>query len=67
MHDGDVLEFGGGAEILAVTGHTEGSIAVHLPRKGVLITGDPIATVGADMHGTFNQDRARAVGSFRRD
>lgn len=34
--DGDVLAFGGGAEILAIPGHTEGSIAIHLtPRHAV--------------------------------
>jgi glyoxylase-like metal-dependent hydrolase (beta-lactamase superfamily II) len=64
--DGDVLDFGGGAEVLAVPGHTEGSIAIHLPRHGVLFTGDTIANVGTVMLGTFNQDRARTVASFRR-
>ena len=66
LHDGDVLDFGGGAEILAVPGHTEGSIAVYLPRHRVLFTGDTIANVGTVMLGTFNQDRVRAVESFRR-
>jgi glyoxylase-like metal-dependent hydrolase (beta-lactamase superfamily II) len=64
--DGDVLDFGGGAEILAIPGHTEGSIAIHLPRHGVLFTGDTIANVGSVMLGTFNQDRAQTVASFRR-
>ncbi|ULE32806.1 MBL fold metallo-hydrolase [Mycobacterium sp. IDR2000157661] len=66
LHDGDLLDFGGGAEILAIPGHTEGSIAVHLPQHGVLLTGDTIANVGSLMLGTFNQDRARTVESFRR-
>ena len=57
-----MLDFGGGAEILAIPGHTEGSIAIHLPRHGVLFTGDTIANVGAVMLGTFNQDRAQTVG-----
>ncbi|KUI18471.1 MBL fold metallo-hydrolase [Mycolicibacterium acapulense] len=64
--DGDMLDFGGGAEILSIPGHTEGSIAIHLPRYGVLLTGDTIANVGTLMLGTFNQDRARTVASFRR-
>ncbi|MDT5282610.1 MAG: hypothetical protein QOJ20_3805 [Mycobacterium sp.] len=64
--DGDVLDFGGGAKVLAIPGHTEGSIAIHLPRHGVLFTGDTIANVGAVMLGTFNQDRAQTVASFRR-
>jgi glyoxylase-like metal-dependent hydrolase (beta-lactamase superfamily II) len=64
--DGDVLDFGGGAEILAIPGHTEGSIAIHLPRYGVLFTGDTIANVGTVMLGTFNQDRTQTVASFQR-
>jgi glyoxylase-like metal-dependent hydrolase (beta-lactamase superfamily II) len=64
--NGDVLDFGGGAEILAIPGHTQGSIAIHLPRHGVLLTGDTIANVSKLMLGTFNQDRAQAVASFRR-
>jgi glyoxylase-like metal-dependent hydrolase (beta-lactamase superfamily II) len=66
LHDGDVLDFGGGAEILAIPGHTEGSIAIHLPRHGVLFAGDTIANVGTVTLGTFNQDRVRTVESFKR-
>jgi glyoxylase-like metal-dependent hydrolase (beta-lactamase superfamily II) len=66
LHDGDVLDFGGGAEILSVPGHTDGSIALHLPRHGVLFTGDTIANVGTVMLGVFNQDRAQTVASFKR-
>jgi glyoxylase-like metal-dependent hydrolase (beta-lactamase superfamily II) len=66
LQDGDVLDFGDGAEILAIPGHTEGSIAIHLPRHGVLFTGDTIANVGSVMLGTFNQDKARTVASFQR-
>jgi glyoxylase-like metal-dependent hydrolase (beta-lactamase superfamily II) len=66
LRDGDVLDFGGGAEVLSIPGHTEGSIAIHLPQHDVLFTGDTIANVGAVMLGTFNQDRARTVASFQR-
>ena len=66
LYDGDVLDFGGGAEILAIPGHTDGSIAIHLPSRGVLFTGDTIANVGTVMLGTFNQDRAQTVASFAR-
>ncbi len=66
LHDGDVLDFGGGAHVLEIPGHTEGSIAIHLPSYGVLFTGDTIANVGAVMLGVFNQDRARTVASFQR-
>jgi len=66
LHDGDVLDFGGGAEVLAIPEHTEGSIAIHLPQHGVLFTGDIIANVGTVMLGTFNQDKARTVASVQR-
>jgi glyoxylase-like metal-dependent hydrolase (beta-lactamase superfamily II) len=66
LSDGDVLDFGGGAHVLAIPGHTEGSIAVHLPEHGVLFAGDTIANVGSVMLGTFNQDRSRTVTSFQR-
>ncbi|OBG94925.1 MBL fold metallo-hydrolase [Mycobacterium sp. E136] len=66
LRDGDILDFGGGAEVLSIPGHTEGSIAIHLPQHGVLLTGDTIANIGTLMLGTFNQDRARTVESFRR-
>jgi glyoxylase-like metal-dependent hydrolase (beta-lactamase superfamily II) len=66
LTDGDVLNFGGGAHVLAIPGHTEGSIAVHLPEHGVLFAGDTIANVGSVMLGVFNQDRARTIASFKR-
>ena len=66
LADGDVLDFGGGAEVLAIPGHTEGSIALHLPHHRVLFTGDTVANVEALMLGVFNQDRARTVASFHR-
>lgn len=66
LHDGEVLDFGGGAQVLAIPGHTEGSIAIHLPQHGVLFTGDTIADVGTVMLGAFNQDKARTVASVRR-
>ncbi|MEU3553270.1 MBL fold metallo-hydrolase [Streptomyces fragilis] len=66
VEDGDVLEFGGGAVVVAVPGHTDGSIALHLPGPRVLFTGDAVANVGRTMLGVFNTDRARAVGSLRR-
>lgn len=62
---GEILPFGGGAEIIAAPGHTAGSIAVYLPRDRVLFSGDTIANVGGVMLGTFNQDRATTVESFR--
>jgi glyoxylase-like metal-dependent hydrolase (beta-lactamase superfamily II) len=66
LSDGDVLDFGGGAQILAIPGHTEGSIAVYLPEHGVLFAGDTVANVGSVTLGVFNQDRASTVASFQR-
>ncbi|MEV0108723.1 MBL fold metallo-hydrolase [Nocardia sp. NPDC050799] len=59
LHDGDILEFGGGAEVVEIPGHTAGSIALHLPRYRVLFTGDTLANVrGVTMPGVFNLDSA---------
>jgi len=66
--EGDVLDFAGGARIVEVTGHTPGSIAIHLPQHGVVFTGDA-AAAGPDGHvmqGVFNADRARAASSFQK-
>ncbi|MEW1862473.1 MBL fold metallo-hydrolase [Streptomyces sp. NPDC088194] len=66
VDDGDLLDFGGGAVVVAVPGHTDGSIALHLPGPGVLFTGDAVANAGRTMLGVFNTDRARAVASLHR-
>ncbi|UNS99850.1 MBL fold metallo-hydrolase [Streptomyces tubbatahanensis] len=66
VEDGDVLDFGGGAAVVAVPGHTDGSIALHLPRARTLFTGDAVANVGRIMLGVFNTDRARAIESLHR-
>lgn len=66
--DDDVLDFGGGARLVSARGHTAGSVGVHLPRHGVLFTGDAVAA--APGHGVLlgvgNQDRDEAVASFHR-
>lgn len=66
LEDGDELDFGGGARVVHAPGHTDGSIAVHLPRHGVLFVGDTIASVGGIMLGVLNVDRERAQESMRR-
>ncbi len=69
LHDGDVIDFGGGATVLATPGHTPGSIALHLPAHRVLFTGDVVANVrGYTMAGAFNVDSdavARQVAKLR--
>ncbi|MFE9776507.1 MBL fold metallo-hydrolase [Streptomyces sp. NPDC005931] len=66
LKDGDELAFGGGAVVIAVPGHTDGSIALHLPGPGVLFAGDAVANVGQTMLGVFNTDRSRAIESLHR-
>ncbi|MEU8761364.1 MBL fold metallo-hydrolase [Streptomyces sp. NPDC048659] len=66
LADGEVLDFGDGAVVLHTPGHTPGSLAVHLPCHGVLLTGDTVATVQGVTFGVFHVDRALAMESMRR-
>ncbi|BAU81526.1 metallo-beta-lactamase-like protein [Streptomyces laurentii] len=66
LADGEVLDFGDGAVVVHTPGHTPGSLAVHLPRHGVLFTGDTVASVPDVMFGVFHVDRAAALASMRR-
>jgi len=67
LEDGDVIDFGGGAEVLALPGHTAGSIAIHLPEQGVLFTGDTMAEhAGEVIVGVFNLDHIETARSVRR-
>ncbi|MFE6184895.1 MBL fold metallo-hydrolase [Streptomyces sp. NPDC056465] len=66
LEDGDELPFGDGARVVHSPGHTPGSIGVHLPRHGVLFTGDSVAGVGRVMPGVFNTDHAQARSSVAR-
>jgi glyoxylase-like metal-dependent hydrolase (beta-lactamase superfamily II) len=69
LADGDVLDFGGGARVLHVPGHTDGSIALFLAGEGVLFTGDTVAASPVDgsvMPGVFNLDRPRLLASLSR-
>ncbi|MFE5714834.1 MBL fold metallo-hydrolase [Streptomyces sp. NPDC056501] len=66
VEDGEELGFGDGAVVVHVPGHTPGSLAVHLPRHGVLFTGDTVASVPDVMFGVFHVDRALALDSMRR-
>ena len=68
LEDGDVLDFAGGARVVATPGHTAGSIAVHLPALRVLFTGDTAANPAgaAPMFGVFHRERRRAFAALRR-
>jgi glyoxylase-like metal-dependent hydrolase (beta-lactamase superfamily II) len=52
----DVLEFGGGAEVLAIPDHSAGSIAVHLPAHRLMFTGDAVANFGGVILGSRRPD-----------
>jgi len=63
--DGDVLDFAGGARVVAVPGHTPGSVALYLPAADALLTGDAVAEFeGQVILGVFNTDRAAARRSL---
>lgn len=63
--DGDVLEFAGGAQVIAVPGHTPGSIALYLPAAEAVLTGDAVAGFnGQVILGVFNIDREAAMNSL---
>ncbi|MEE1755335.1 MBL fold metallo-hydrolase [Streptomyces sp. SP18CS02] len=65
LEDGDELGFGDGARVVHTPGHTDGSVAIHLPHHGVLFTGDTVASVGEVQLGVFHVDRERARTSMR--
>ncbi|MEU0110839.1 MBL fold metallo-hydrolase [Streptomyces sp. NPDC006251] len=69
LSGGEVLEVGGGAHVVHVPGHTRGSIALHLPRHGVLFTGDTVAASPVDgsvIPGVFNLDRGQVLAACGR-
>lgn len=69
VSDGDALDFGGRARVVHVPGHTDGSIALHLPEYGVLFTGDTIAASPVDgsvKPGVFNLDRSQVLAASHR-
>jgi glyoxylase-like metal-dependent hydrolase (beta-lactamase superfamily II) len=65
---GEELDFGDGARVVSIPGHTDGSIAIHLPAHGVLFAGDTVAWAEGMgiIPGVFNVDRAALLDSFRR-
>lgn len=61
VSEGDRIDDGREVRILAVPGHTPGSIALLLPDHGLLLTGDTVAEhQGAVVLGPFNVDREGA-------
>lgn len=67
VRDGDVLDFAGGARVVAAPGHTPGSIGLYLPAANAVLTGDAVAEFhGQVIVGVFNVDRPAAVASVLR-
>ncbi|MGW7417698.1 MBL fold metallo-hydrolase [Streptomyces sp. NPDC054863] len=66
LEDADLLGFGGGARIVHAPGHTDGSLAVHLPHHGVLFTGDAVAATDEVVLGVLNVDPEQALATMRR-
>ena len=58
LKDGDTI---GGFEVIAVPGHTDGSLALWRPRDRVLISGDALLT---DRHGAEPPPRQGAAGDY---
>ena len=53
--------------MIGAPGHTDGSIAVHIPSQRLLFTGDSVAATpsGQVILGPFNVDRPQAIETFR--
>lgn len=68
LEDGDSIAMGDDdAIVVHLPGHTEGSIALYLPSRGLLFTGDAAASMGKrPIVGVFNIDPKRARESFKR-
>lgn len=71
LEDGDEIELDGGARVLHVPGHTQGSIAIYLPKRRLLFAGDAaVNTLGlgppSGPFGMFNEDKTQARESFRK-
>lgn len=64
---GEELDFGDGARVVSIPGHTPGSIAIHLPAHGVLFAGDTVSALSdvGVTPGAFNVDRAALLDSYR--
>ena len=69
--DGDEVDLDGGARVVHVPGHTAGSIALYVPGRKLLFSGDAATnTMGlgppSGPFGMFNEDRQASRASFRK-
>jgi glyoxylase-like metal-dependent hydrolase (beta-lactamase superfamily II) len=72
VHDGDVLDLPGNPRVIALPGHSPGSIAVHVPEVSALFVGDALTTrnvltarTGAQP-APFTDDPQQALASLTR-
>jgi len=67
LQDGDEVDVGGPARVVHVPGHTPGSIALFVPSRRALFTGNTVASIeGKPILGPFNVDPAQAARSLAR-
>lgn len=73
LHDGQVIEVGGGLRVVHTPGHTPGHVSLFHEASGVLITGDAIWNVRARMtwpflvfcsNGALTQQTAHVLGEL---
>ena len=72
VRDGDVLDLPGSPRIIALPGHSPGSVAIHVPVADAVFVGDALTTrhvlTGAPgpQPAPFTDDPAQALASLRR-
>lgn len=70
--DGDVLDLPGAPRIIAMPGHSPGSVAVHVPVADAVLVGDALTTRhvltgrGGPQPAPFTDDPAQALASLER-
>ena len=66
LHDGQVIEVGGQDVVVVHTpGHTPGSVCLHVPSLGVVLSGDTLFAGGPGATGRSFSDFPTIVGSIR--
>ncbi|MDQ4501299.1 MBL fold metallo-hydrolase [Sinomonas sp. ASV322] len=72
VHDGDVLPLPGSPRVLAMPGHSPGSIAIHVPAVRAVFVGDELTTrhvltgVDGPQPAPFTDDQAGSSASIER-
>ena len=72
VHDGDLLDLPGSPRVIALPGHSPGSIAIHVPAADAVFVGDALTTrhvlTGAEgpLPAPFTDDPAGAIAALQR-